>query len=87
MPLTGRLDFQAKLQKNNRVAIPKKLRWLHKLEAGELLQISVTPLELRDAAEEFVAEMSKDGRLTVPKLIVEVLMQEGAENLVGKICS
>jgi hypothetical protein len=46
------------------------------MEPGELLKVSVEPFNSESyIEEEFLAKMTSDGRLTVPKLTMEVLKQ------------
>ena len=65
MPLTNYVSFKAVIQKNLRIQIPVLIRWKHKLEPGEIFMVN---LKLGYHREEFYDRMSKDGRLTVPKV-------------------
>ena len=65
MPLTNQETFKAKLQRHNRLAVPTLLRWRYKMEPGELLKVTVKPLEPESyGEEEFLAKTATDGRLT-----------------------
>jgi bifunctional DNA-binding transcriptional regulator/antitoxin component of YhaV-PrlF toxin-antitoxin module len=56
------------------------------MEAGELLKVSVEPFNSDSyQEEEFLAKMTSDGRLTIPKLTMEVLKQREEKNLTGTI--
>jgi hypothetical protein len=66
MPLTEGVEFLARLQKLNRVQVPVEVRWRYKLEAGELLNVHVQPVDgFSVGSEKFVARLLKDGRITV----------------------
>ena len=54
MPLTKQETFKAKLQRHNRLAVPTLLRWRYKMEPGELLKVTVKPLEPESYGEEEV---------------------------------
>ncbi len=75
MPLTEKVTFKAKLQKGNRVQVPKLIRWQFKLETDQVLKISVKPINMWVSGELFYVKMAKDGRVLIPKLIL-VLMQD-----------
>jgi hypothetical protein len=85
MPLTEEVTFKTKLQRHNRLVIPRILRWRYKLEPGELLKVIVMPFGLGSGQEEFLAKMAADGRLTIPKLTVEILQQTEDKNLTSSI--
>jgi hypothetical protein len=56
------------------------------MEPGELLKVSVEPFNSESyREEEFLAKMASDGRLTIPKLTMEVLKQREEKNLTGTI--
>jgi bifunctional DNA-binding transcriptional regulator/antitoxin component of YhaV-PrlF toxin-antitoxin module len=86
MPLTESATFKTKLQRHNRIVVPRLVRWRYKMEPGELLKVNVAPYGSENYLEEvFLAKMASDGRLTVPKLTMEVLKQREEENLTGAI--
>ncbi len=86
MPLTKQETFKAKLQRYNRLAVPTLLRWRYKMEPGELLKVTVKPLDPESyGEEEFLAKTAVDGRLTVPKLTMKILEQEEEKSLAGAI--
>jgi len=82
LPLTESVSFKAKLQKGNRIQIPRLVRWQYKLEPTQVLKVKVYLVGAIGAREEFLARMSRDGRITIPKLIVDLLRDE-EESLVG----
>ncbi|MCX6644480.1 MAG: hypothetical protein NT043_04670, partial [Candidatus Bathyarchaeota archaeon] len=56
------------------------------MEPSELLKVSVEPFNSESyQEEEFLAKMTSDGRLTIPKLTMEVLKQREEKNLTGTI--
>lgn len=83
MPLTESVSFKAVLQKGNRIQIPRLVRWQFKLEPTQILKIRVE-LGASYLDEEFLGCMNKDGRITIPKLIVNLLKEEEA-NLEGQV--
>src|SRR5208337_3374903 len=86
MPLTKQETFKAKLQRHNRLAVPTLLRWRYKMEPGELLKVTVNPLEPESyVEEEFLAKTATDGRLTVPKLTMKILERDEEKSLAGAI--
>ncbi|MGD0994156.1 MAG: hypothetical protein ABR909_01365 [Candidatus Bathyarchaeia archaeon] len=86
MPLTKQETFKAKLQRHNRLAVPTLLRWRYKMESGELLKVSVKPLEPESyGEEEFLAKTAIDGRLTVPKLTMKILERKEEKSFAGAI--
>jgi hypothetical protein len=86
LPLTRTVEFRAVLQRGNRVQVPKLVRWEFKLEPSQVLRIRVGRVSVYGRSEYFFGRMNKDGRITVPKLTVDLLedMFEG-ESLVGKV--
>jgi hypothetical protein len=82
MPLTESVDFKAVLQRGNRIQIPRLIRWQYRMEPDQVLKVKVKTESWRE--EEFYARMGKDGRLTIPKLTLELLQQED-ESLAGSV--
>lgn len=81
MPLDELVSFKAVLQKGNRVQIPRLIRWQFKMESEQVLQVTVA---VDVVGENFYARMNKDGRITVPKLALELLEEyEDERSLVG----
>jgi hypothetical protein len=83
LPLTESVSFKAKLQKANRIQIPRIIRWQYKLEPTQVLKVTVS-LTTMLGHEEFLARMSRDGRITVPKLTANLLRGK-KETLLGRI--
>jgi len=86
MPLKNFETFKTKLQRNNRLVVPKLLRWKYKIDAGELFRVSLKPVDAKvyGEKEEFFAKMSVDGRLTVPKINIQALESAEKVSLVGR---
>lgn len=78
MPLTEPVGFKARVQRYNRVQIPVLIRWEYKLESDQVFEVEVQ-LSGRGffKSEIFHARMAKDGRLTIPKLVVGELSEGG----------
>jgi len=72
LPLFCDEEFLARVQSFGRVQVPVLIRWKHKLEAGEVLSVYVR-LTKRFGSESFYARLSKDGRFTIPRVVVEEL--------------
>jgi bifunctional DNA-binding transcriptional regulator/antitoxin component of YhaV-PrlF toxin-antitoxin module len=86
MPLTEEVSFKAMLQKGNRVQIPKLIRWQFKMEPQQVLKVKVNAGSPIGSKETFYAKMSRDGRIAIPKLTLELLRNEDdEESLVGSI--
>ena len=86
MPLTELASFKAKLENRNRIQIPNLLRWRYKMEQGELLKANVRVFDSENYEEEtFLAKMTNDGRLTIPKLTMEILKKREGKNITGTI--
>ena len=47
LPLTEKAKFEAKLQKDNRVQVPKIVQWQYKLETTQILKAPINPLGIR----------------------------------------
>jgi hypothetical protein len=82
VPLTESVDFKVVLQRGNRIQIPRLIRWQYRMEPDQVLKVKVRTESWRE--EEFYACMGKDGRLTIPKLTLELLQRED-ESLVGYV--
>jgi bifunctional DNA-binding transcriptional regulator/antitoxin component of YhaV-PrlF toxin-antitoxin module len=87
MPLTEQATFKTRLQRHSRLTVPKLLRWRYKIEPTQLLTVRVKPLSPQNFGEEeeFLAKMAADGRLTVPKLVMEILAEKEEKDLFGCI--
>ena len=84
MPLTEKVNFTATLQCKNNVQVPKLIRWRFKMESGQALKVGVNFLSLRKGWQFFYAKMHKDGRLTIPKLVLCLFADENV-NLAGYV--
>ena len=86
MPLTGIETYKTKLQKNNRLIIPRQIRWRHKIESGELLRVTISPQQSDFfQKEEFFAKTSTDIRLTVPKLTIQIIEEREGRKLTSQV--
>jgi len=77
MPLTKAVSFKAVLQKGNRVQVPKLVRWQFKMDSQQVLRFRVKAVGSFSGGEGFYAKMSGDGRITLPKLTLNLLQNEG----------
>jgi hypothetical protein len=76
VPLTEAVSFKALLQRGNRVQVPRLVRWQFKLEATQVLRVTVKiRTEFSSESESFYARMSGDGRITVPWLTLFLLQK------------
>ena len=87
MPLTERMEFNAMLQKGNRVQLPKLVRWRFKLETSQILKVTVTAVNVFGSWETFYGKMDKSGRMTIPKLALRQLQsrRRDLQSLTGAI--
>lgn len=86
MPLTRSVEFRAVLQKGNRFQVPKLVRWEFKMEPGQVLEIRVGRANVYGHTECFFGRMSLDGRITIPKLTVDLLQEDlDGKSLVGHV--
>ncbi len=72
MPLSEFVKFLTKLHKWNRIQIPVEVRWRYKLEAEDLLKVSVSLVDGFDN-EEFIVKLMHGGRFTIPWEVVWAL--------------
>jgi hypothetical protein len=73
LPLTQRVTFKVQLQNQNRFQVPKVIRWHYKLEASQLLKVTLRIFNL-GFEESFLGKMLPDGRVTVPRLVIVELI-------------
>jgi hypothetical protein len=78
------VSFKAVLQRGNRVQVPRLLRWQYKTEADQVLKVNVK-IEDSFGGEWFLARMTKDGRLAIPKLTLKLLQEGEEESLEGSV--
>ena len=82
MPLTEKVAFTANLQAANTVQVPKLVRWRFKMECTQPLKVGVNFLDQHRGWQFFYAKIRKDGRLTIPKLVLSRFQNEKT-NLTG----
>ena len=74
LPLTEKVEFKTRLQRGNRVQIPKLVRWRYKLESNQILRVTVNLYAVWTfSRQSFLARMGGDGRVVVPKLTLAML--------------
>lgn len=84
--MTGQVEFKAALQRGIRIQVPRLIRWSFKMEATQVLRVSVHFEGDWDSVEKFFAQMSKDGRICVPKLTCGLLKAAYEEqDIVGAV--
>ena len=76
--------FKAVLQRGNRVQVPRLLRWQYRMESDQVLSVEVRYVE-GFGSERFLGRMMRDGRLTIPKLTVRLLVEGEEGRLVGAV--
>lgn len=79
MPLKFEEKFLAKLQKGNRVQIPVLVRWRHKLKPREVFKVQVAKSIIIPAT--FYGRLTRDGRLTIPKTVIQEIKAEPGDIL------
>ena len=86
VPLTGSVEFRVVLPKGNRFQVPKLVRWEFKMEPGQVMRVRVRRANAYGQNEYFFGRMSRDGRITIPKLTVDLLQEEiDGKSLVGHV--
>ena len=85
MPLTQIVVFKTKLQKQNRLQVPKLVRWQYKLEPSEIMKVTDYVTALWSSKESFFARMQKNGRIRIPNLAYALLKRNAPDkpNLEG----
>ena len=84
LPLNEPVSFKAVLQRGNRFQVPRLFRWQYKMEASQVLNVNVKVAgALVD--EWFLARMTRDGRLTIPRLALKLLQEGAEESLEGRV--
>jgi hypothetical protein len=81
LPLTTeRVRFQARLQRGNRVQVPRMVRWRFKLESYQIFEVTVSLLRVWGVTpQKFFTRMSKDGRIVIPKQTLDLLRNDGSK--------
>ena len=64
------------LQTQNRLQIPKLLRWEFKLETSDVLEVTVTIVGVLGVRERFLAKMQRGGRIAIPNLTMALLKRD-----------
>ena len=87
VPLTERVDFKTRLQRGNRVQLPKLVRWRYKLESDQVLKVTVSVAGTWGGFEPFYGRMDKSGRLTIPRLTLQLLQarMRGEPSMTGTV--
>ncbi len=75
MPLTHSVSFRAGIGKGNRIQIPNIIRWEFKLESTQPLNVHLSSYD-HHIDQTFYVKMTKDGRITVPKLNAALIINE-----------
>ena len=76
MPLTEKVVFTTTLERLDKVQIPKVVRWRFKIESDQALKVGVNFLGLHKGGQFFYAKMRKDGRVSIPKLVLTLFEDE-----------
>ena len=76
MPLSEKVMFTAVLQSGSTFQVPKLIRWRFKMESTQPLKVGVNFVAMHKGWQFFYAKMRKDGRLTVPRLILNIFRDE-----------
>ena len=78
LPLSHGERFTARVQRGNRVQVPVLIRWRHRLDPGEVLDVYLSIVG-EFGSERFYVRLHRDGRFTIPKIVVEKLgIREGS---------
>ncbi len=81
MPLTAKVNFETRLEKGNRLQIPKLIQWQFKMEQNQVIKVQVTPKRLYGDPQHFYAKMDKQGRILIPKLTIAIMANKENPNL------
>jgi hypothetical protein len=85
VPLYEKVKFSTRLQRGNRLQVSKYVRWKYKLETNQTLQVTVSVnWDFINHTAFFLARMSKDGRIVVPKVGM-IVLQDGRIDLTGYV--
>jgi len=76
MPLTRKVTFRSKLQKGERVQVPKMIRWEFKVEPSQFLKVGFTLPDKFKGWQFFYARMEKAGRIYIPNEILSIWQDE-----------
>lgn len=73
MPLRRHVSFQARLQRWNKLQVPKNERVHYDLEATQMLKVTLNPHGVWTTPQTFLAKIREDGRIPIPKTIMDLL--------------
>ena len=79
MPITEKIIFKSLLKKGNRIQVPKLIRWQFKVETNQLLNVGVNDLNTQSGWQFFYSITRKDGRITIPLLIIRLLQDDESD--------
>lgn len=80
MPLYERVNFATKLQRGNRFQVSKYVRWKYKLESNQTFRVTISVnWSMISQSCSFLARMSNDGRIVIPKVNVGLLQDRKIE--------
>ena len=82
MPLTEKVTFTGALQSSCQVQVTRNIRGRFKLEPSQLLKVGVNFLDLHRGWHFFYSKMRKDGRITIPKIVLS-RVQDDQTRLAG----
>ena len=86
LPLTVHVGFKAKLRAENRVQIPRSIRWEHRLDPEHVLRVRVKLADAIGGGEEFYGRIRRDGRLAIPRLVMNLLCSNyDQKSLIGEV--
>ncbi len=85
MPLTQNVAFQVALQKGNRLQIPKLIQLQFKIEQTQVLKVHISAKQLYVTTAPFYAKMDKQGRILIPKLLLDSLTNSDTRSLAGYV--
>ena len=76
VPLTEKVAFKTRMQQGGRVQINKYVRWRYKLEPNQYLSVWVNVPAIWNSSEGLLCQMTKDGRIIIPKLTMACLKKD-----------
>jgi hypothetical protein len=76
VPLCEKVKFPAKLQRGNRLQVCKYVLWKYKLETNQTLQVTVSYLSMILHIVFFLARISKDEKIVIPKVNMNQLQDK-----------
>ena len=85
MPLASKVNFETRLEKGNRIQIPKIIQWQFKMEQNQVVRVRVSSKHLWAGSKQFYAKMDKQGRILIPKLTLSMMSNRENPNLEGYI--